>query len=63
MNDSKKRFPAVTDEYVKRVLKTGPRNITLSGAEKYTQNVKSHVSSPGEYGVNEMRNWSIENEK
>ncbi|HHZ06420.1 MAG TPA: hypothetical protein GX401_06510 [Clostridiales bacterium] len=63
MDKNHKQYPIVSDEYINQVLKTGPRDITLAGAEQYIQDIKSHVSSPSEYGVEEMRNWSIENEK
>lgn len=58
-----KSYPIVTDKYIDQVLKTGPRNITLSGAEHFTMDIKTHAANPSDYGVDEMRDWSIVNEK
>lgn len=59
----KRRFPVLTDEIIDQKLKVGPRNITLSGAEHYVMHIKSRVAEPSDEAVDEMRHWSVVNEK
>lgn len=59
----KRHIPIVTDALIDQRLKVGPRNITLSGAEHYEIDIEDHNAKPSEYGVDEMRDWSIVNEK
>ena len=58
-----RHIPLVTDELIDQRLKVGPRNITLSGAEHYEMDIEDHNAKPSRYGVDEMRDWSIVNEK
>lgn len=59
--ENKEEMPIVSDEYIDKVLKAGPLYVTLSGAEHYTENVKTHNGEPSDESVEEMRRWSIEN--
>lgn len=63
LNVDKRRYPMLTKDNINHILKTGPRNVTLSGAEHFVMNIKTRSASPSEYGVDEMRDWSIVNEK
>lgn len=40
-----------------------PLTETMAGAERYTMDIATHVSHPSDDSVEEMRRWSIENEK
>lgn len=51
------------EDYVNEALKTGPLYITLSGAEHFTENVKTHAGIPSDEAVEEMRRFSIENKQ
>ena len=55
--------PVVTEALMEERMMAGPRNITLSGAEHFVMDIDTHVAKPSEYGVDEMRDWSIVNEK
>lgn len=40
-----------------------PLTETMAGAERYIMDIATHVSHPSDDSVEEMRRWSIENEK
>lgn len=40
-----------------------PLTETMAGAERYIMDISNHVSHPSDDSVEEMRWWSIENEK
>lgn len=56
-------YPIIDDEYMDQVLKVGPRDVTLSGAEHYKIDPKTGRGIPSDDSVDEMRDWSILNEK
>lgn len=58
-----RHIPIVPSELIEQRMKVGPRNITLSGAEHYEMDIEDHNAKPSQYGVDEMRDWSIVNEK
>ncbi len=55
--------PIVTEALMEERMLVGPRNITLSGAEHFVLDIDTRVAKPSDYGVDEMRDWSIVNEK
>lgn len=55
--------PAVNKSDSKRRVYMPPLTETMSGAEQYTMDIATRVSHPSDDGVEEMRWWSIENEK
>ncbi len=47
----------------KITLPSTPLTETMAGAERYTMDIKNHVSHPSDEAVEEMRKWCEENIK